>query len=159
MPVYILRILDKSQTRGINPRVLGHELNSSNLIMNDEVTWVTFHGQYDFSYLMKVILAAQLPDRPTGFLDYLEMIFPVKYDIKMMINEMEEIKNFSLQKLGNDLCIERHGRQHQGGSDALLTLGKLFLLFFWSFNLEMGIMYGIVGLNGILSILRNVRMG
>jgi hypothetical protein len=41
-----------------------------------------------------------------------------------MINEMEEIKNYSLQKLGNDLCIERHGQQHQGGSDALLTLGK-----------------------------------
>ena len=41
----------------------------------------------------------------------------------MMINEMEEIKNYSLQKLGNDLCIERTGRQHQGGSDALLTLG------------------------------------
>ena len=99
--------------------------------MNDEVTWVTFHGQYDFSYLMKVILAAQLPDRPTGFLDYLEMIFPVKYDIKMMINEMEEIKNFSLQKLGNDLCIDRHGRQHQGGSDALLTLGKFFFRKFF----------------------------
>lgn len=110
--------------------------------MNDEVTWVTFHGQYDFSYLMKVILAAQLPDRPTGFLDYLEMIFPVKYDIKMMINEMEEIKNFSLQKLGNDLCIERHGRQHQGGSDALLTLGKLWLLILMNVGLGGGLKMG-----------------
>lgn len=95
----------------------------SNLILNDKVTWVTFHGQYDFSYLMKVISSNRLPSTPESFFNYLELYFPVKFDIKMMINEMEEIKNYSLQKLGNDLCIERTGRQHQGGSDALLTLG------------------------------------
>ena len=96
----------------------------SNLILNDDVTWITFHGQYDFTYLMKVLIGTNLPNRPDEFLDKLNLYFPVKYDIKIMINEMEEIKNYSLQKLGNDLCIERYGQQHQGGSDALLTLGN-----------------------------------
>lgn len=72
-----------------------------------------------------MLLGVRLPNLPEQFLDYLNVYFPVKFDIKIMINEMEEIKNYSLQKLGNDLCIERHGQQHQGGSDALLTLGKL----------------------------------
>ena len=100
-------------------------MTSSNLVLNEEVTWITFHGQYDFTYLLKVLLGIRLPNLPEQFLDYLNVYFPVKYDIKIMINEMEEIKNYSLQKLGNDLCIERHGQQHQGGSDALLTLGIL----------------------------------
>lgn len=103
---------------------LGNELNMSNLVLNPEVTWITFHGQYDFTYLLKVLKGSLLPDTPEPFLTCLNLYFPVKYDIKIMINEMEEIKNYSLQKLGNDLCIERHGQQHQGGSDALLTLGR-----------------------------------
>ena len=73
-----------------------------------------------------MVLATGLPNSPDEFKQILECTFPIKYDIKMMINEMEEIKNYSLQKLGNDLCIERTGRQHQGGSDALLTIGIFF---------------------------------
>ena len=79
-----------------------------------------------------MVLGTGLPNSPDAFAQILECTFPVRYDIKMMINEMEEIKNYSLQKLGNDLCIERTGRQHQGGSDALLTIGiclyQLFIL-------------------------------
>ena len=101
----------------------------SNLILNRKVKWVVFHGQYDFSYLLKIILGTNLPNDPKDFMSILEFTFPVKFDIKIMIHEIEEIKNYSLQKLGNDLSIERHGRQHQGGSDALLTLGKYFFNF------------------------------
>jgi CCR4-NOT transcription complex subunit 7/8 len=121
--------MSNSKKRGIHARDLGNELHMSNLVLNDKVTWITFHGQYDFTYLLKVLLAMNLPTMPENFLDYLNLYFPVKYDIKIMINEMEDIKNYSLQKLGNDMCIERHGQQHQGGSDALLTLGRIWIPF------------------------------
>ena len=40
------------------------------------------------------------------------------------MTENEDIKNFSLQKLGIEYLCKREGEQHQAGSDALLTLGN-----------------------------------
>ena len=119
-----IKISFKYKEKGIDPMEFGSELTTSNITLNEEVTWVTFHGQYDFSYLIKVLFGDPLPNNPEEFLKILRVYFPVKFDLKIIIHEFEEIKHYSLQKLGNDLSIERHGSQHQGGSDALLTLGK-----------------------------------
>jgi CCR4-NOT transcription complex subunit 7/8 len=43
-----------------------------------------------------------------------------------MINELEDMNNYSLQKLGQEMEILRRGIQHQAGSDSLLTLELFF---------------------------------
>lgn len=95
----------------------------SGLIFNENIEWITFHGQYDFAYLLKVVIGQNLSNDYDTFENELKTYFPNKYDIKEIISEREELKNHSLQRLGNEYCIERTGQQHQGGSDALLTLG------------------------------------
>lgn len=98
---------------------------SSGLVINPEVTWITFHGTYDFSYLIKTLLNQKLGKTIQEFIQILFHIFPNNYDIKNIINEFTELRNLSLTKLGNELGVERSGTQHQAGSDAQLT-SKLF---------------------------------
>ena len=93
----------------------------SRLVVNPNVYWITFHGTYDFSYLFKVLKNCDLPENSKIFLKNLKHIFPNIYDIKTMINELENKKNHSLSRLAQDLDIARSGIQHQAGSDALLT--------------------------------------
>lgn len=111
---------------GIDPNMFSDLLMSSGLVINPDVYWITFHGAYDFSYLLKVLINDVLPQTSEQFMNYLKHIFPNVYDIKTMINEIEQWKNYSLSKLGYDLNIQRTGHQHQAGSDALLTLELFF---------------------------------
>lgn len=101
-------------------------LMSSGLVINPNVYWITFHGTYDFSYLLKVLLNTTLPQTSKDFLRILKHVFPNIYDIKTMINDLDELKNHSLSRLGQEMEIKRKGIQHQAGSDALLTLELFF---------------------------------
>ena len=96
--------------------------------------WITFHGAYDFSYLLKVLINDSLPPTSEQFMNYLKHIFPNIYDIKTMINEIDQWKNYSLSKLGFDLNIKRYGHSHQAGSDSLLTLELFFKIKETSFK-------------------------
>lgn len=60
-------------------------LMSSGLVVNPHVQWVTFHGTYDFSYLLKELLSCELPNSAKEFLKYLRHVFPNIYDIKTML--------------------------------------------------------------------------
>lgn len=79
--------------------VFGDLLMGSKLVINPNVYWITFHGTYDFSYLYKVLLNSDLPNTSKNFLKHLKHIFPNIYDIKTMINELENKKNHSLSRL------------------------------------------------------------
>lgn len=107
---------------GIDPMVFSDLLMTSGLVVNSDVFWLAFHGAYDFSYLLKVLTNDVLPQTSDHFIQYLKHLFPNIYDIKNMINEIDEWKNLSLSRLGNELDLKRTGHQHQAGSDALLTL-------------------------------------
>lgn len=111
---------------GIDPMMFSDLLMSSGLVINPDVFWITFHGAYDFSYLLKVLINDVLPQTSEQFMNYLKHIFPNVYDIKTMINEIDHWKNYSLSKLGYEMNIQRTGHQHQAGSDALLTLELFF---------------------------------
>lgn len=125
---------DELVEHGIDPMVFSDLLMGSGLVVNPDVSWITFHGAYDFSYLLKLLINDALPQTSQQFMNYLKHIFPNVYDIKTMINEMEQWRNYSLSKLGFDLSIARTGHQHQAGSDALLTLELFFELLATKFR-------------------------
>ena len=117
---------DQLNARGIQETRLADVLLSSGLILNEDTHWITFHGAFDFGYLMRVITNCKLPSTLDKFHNALKMYFPSVYDLKIINQEVSELKNGSLAKLSHDLDIKRSGMQHQAGSDALLTLECYF---------------------------------
>lgn len=117
---------DQLNARGIQETRLADLLLSSGLILNDDTHWITFHGAFDFGYLIRVISNNKLPPTLDKFHQSLRLYFPSVYDLKIMIQEVSELKNGSLAKLSHDLDVKRSGMQHQAGSDALLTLECFF---------------------------------
>lgn len=117
---------DQLNLRGIDSTRFADLLVSSGLILNDDTHWITFHGAFDFGYLMKAISNSKLPATLEKFNTATKLYFPSIYDLKILINEVAELKNGSLAKLSHDLDVKRSGMQHQAGSDALLTLACFF---------------------------------
>ena len=91
------------------------------------VTWVSFNGLSDFANLLKLLIEDLLPNNSNDFLDLMKIYFPNVYDIKYLINENELYKG-GLNKIANELNIERKGEVHQAGSDSLITSQVFFKL-------------------------------
>lgn len=114
--------------KGIDPLRFADEFIQSGLVMNEEVHWITFHGAFDFAYLIKVFTNSLLPASLDKFKLQVKQNFPILYDIKIMMKEVSELRNGSLQKLARDLDVRRVGTMHQAGSDSDLTLRCFFKL-------------------------------
>ena len=50
--------------------------------MNDRLTWICFHGCYDFAYMLKILMNEKLPASRDHFEMYLKVFFPNLLDIK-----------------------------------------------------------------------------
>jgi len=107
--------------------VFAEQVITSGLILNEEVYWITFHGIYDFAYLLKLFTNQPLPDDEEAFFKTLELYFPVFFDIRYLV-KFTDYNRGSLQKLQNDCNIIRIGSQHQAGSDSIVTC-EVFLKF------------------------------
>jgi CCR4-NOT transcription complex subunit 7/8 len=114
-------------SRGIPAEMFGEYLITSGLILNEELHWVSFHGVYDFAYLLRVITNLNIPENENGFFEILKMYFPHYYDIRYLVRYLENMRG-SLSKLGQDLNCNRIGIQHQAGSDSLITSEIFFKL-------------------------------
>lgn len=108
------------ERRGCDVERFGEVLMSSGVVLNDDVRWITFHSGYDFGYLLKVVTALPLPDTEAEFFELLRLYFPVVYDIKHLMRFCDNLHG-GLNKLAEQLAVERIGPQHQAGSDSLLT--------------------------------------
>jgi len=101
---------------------------SSGLCLNEDIKWISFHGGFDFAYLIKMLAGQNLPENDVGFYKLLSPYFPQFYDLKHIVRDIDSLKGGGLSKLANDLSVKRIGPQHQAGSDALLTLSTYFKL-------------------------------
>ena len=110
----------KHESYGIEVLSFGALLISSGFVLNRNVKWVGFHASYDVGYLLKVLTDSPLPKHHEMFFEMMHLFFPNFYDIKYLMRYCKNLKG-GLQELGDDLRIPRIGRQHQAGSDALLT--------------------------------------
>ncbi|KAK4536281.1 hypothetical protein CDCA_CDCA08G2306 [Cyanidium caldarium] len=105
---------------GIDPLRFGELLMTSGIVLNEQVTWVTFHSGYDFGYLIKICTADALPEDEREFHELLQLFFPRVYDVKVLMERLE--LRGGLNRLAETLQVRRYGPIHQAGSDALLTL-------------------------------------
>ncbi len=110
----------RHESMGIDVVDFGELLMTSGLVLVDNVTWVSFHSGYDFGYLLKLLTCRPLPDTEKEFFSLLSLYFPHLYDIKYL-TASNDMFHGGLNKLGEDLKVERTGQKHQAGSDSLLT--------------------------------------
>ena len=115
------------ENRGILPEVFGEYMISSGLLLNEEIYWISFHGIYDFAYILKCVSNLNLPDTELNFFENLKIYFPNYYDIRFLVRYNDSFRG-SLSKLGQELNIARIGTQHQAGSDSHITSEIFFKL-------------------------------
>jgi CCR4-NOT transcription complex subunit 7/8 len=113
------------EERGIDPIYFAELLISSGIVLCDDVKWISFHSGYDFGYLLKVLTCKALPEDEDNFFAQLKLYFPQIYDIKFLMKSCENLKG-GLNKLAEDLEVERIGPEHNAGSDSLLTQATFF---------------------------------
>mmetsp|Transcript_12942 Transcript_12942/g.18528 ORF Transcript_12942/g.18528 Transcript_12942/m.18528 type:complete len:291 (-) Transcript_12942:231-1103(-) len=111
--------------KGIDVNDFGEILMTSGIVLNEDVKWISFHSGYDYGYLLKVLTCQALPKEERDFFELLRTYFPCVYDIKYLMKSCENLKG-GLQKVAEELQIERIGPQHQAGSDSLLTAATFF---------------------------------
>jgi len=119
---------DRHQKQGIDVQEFGELLMTSGLVINDDVKWISFHGCYDFGYLLKLLTCAPLPQSEAGFFERLHDYLPSLYDVKYLLMNVRNFQfngSFSLQKVAEQFQIPGPGPPHQAGPDSLLT-GQIF---------------------------------
>ncbi|KAK9100281.1 hypothetical protein Scep_023711 [Stephania cephalantha] len=159
---------EKSSEKGIDGYRFSELLMTSGVVINGGVHWVTFHGAYDFGYLLKVLMGDKLPETRAGFINLMNVYFPTVYDIKCLTKYCDHVHLMhdtvrgglgwrntipgGLSKLAALLDVERTGTCHQAGSDSLLTSGtfmKLKKLFFnGSIEKYDGVLFGVGDVSG-----------
>uniref|UniRef100_A0A0D6QXQ8 poly(A)-specific ribonuclease n=1 Tax=Araucaria cunninghamii TaxID=56994 RepID=A0A0D6QXQ8_ARACU len=111
----------KNEEIGIDSCVFGELFMSSGVVLNENVQWISFHGGYDFGYLLKLLTCRDLPQDEADFFKLLRTYFPTVYDIKYLIRFSNQNVHGGLNKIAELLQVPRVGPSHQAGSDSLLT--------------------------------------
>jgi CCR4-NOT transcription complex subunit 7/8 len=109
---------------GIEQEYFAENIIASGVVLNENVKWITFHGVYDFAYLLKTISNQTLPEDEQTFMEYLFVYFPNFYDLRYMIKNISWLKG-GLSRIASDLDIKWNGAIHQAGCDSILT-SKVF---------------------------------
>lgn len=117
----------RHEDEGIDVHRFGELIMTSGLVLVPDVRWVSFHSGYDFGYLVKLLTCEALPSDEESFFELLRLYFPNVYDVKLMMSGVDGLHG-GLQKVAEDLKVERIGPMHQAGSDSLLTASTFFAL-------------------------------
>jgi hypothetical protein len=116
---------DKHRDEGICPYAFGEMFQASGLVCNENMKWISFHGGYDFAYLVKALTGGvALPARVGDMLNYVDLFFPYRCDVKYLLKEMFR---GSLSSLATQMRVASSSL-HQAGSDALVTRNAFFRL-------------------------------
>uniref|UniRef100_A0A9J8C1T6 poly(A)-specific ribonuclease n=1 Tax=Cyprinus carpio carpio TaxID=630221 RepID=A0A9J8C1T6_CYPCA len=133
----------KHEEEGIDTLYFAELLMTSGLVLCENVKWLSFHrvfskvikssslgtsyrsiifshSGYDFGYLVKLLTDSRLPEEEHEFFQILNLFFQAIYDVKYLMKSCKNLKG-GLQEVADQLELKRIGRQHQAGSDSLLT--------------------------------------
>ena len=119
---------EKLKNRGIDHNLFSQYLMTSDLVLNPEIKWISFQGSYDFGYLLKLLLGTELlPESEEVFVESLNLYFVNFYDIRMLVKGYQNMQG-GLNRLAEQLNVQRLGMIHQAGSDSMITSDVFFKL-------------------------------
>ena len=118
---------DKLKKKGINHKIFAQYLIISNLVLNPDIKWVSFQGAYDFGYLLRLLIGTNLPEKEDEFINLLNLYFINYYDIRILVKGNEHMQG-GLNRLAEQLEVNREGKIHQAGSDSVVTIDVFFKL-------------------------------
>ena len=118
---------NKLKTDGINHKKFFEIFKNSGLVLNPRIFWISFHGSYDFAYLLNNLMGNTLPPNENDFTKILSAFFPNHYDIRILVKDKNNLQG-SLNKLAAYLDIMREGKMHQAGSDSSVTINIFWKL-------------------------------
>lgn len=75
------------------------------LICNEDITWVCFHGGFDFTYFVKLLSNENIPEKYEDFNALMKLYFPNFYDLKFMIKDFDNLKYNGLSRLADELRV------------------------------------------------------
>ncbi|KAL1532403.1 putative CCR4-associated factor 1 11 [Salvia divinorum] len=110
----------KHKRRGINSRFFAAHFLKSGL--GTGRAWVTFHGLYDFGFLIKILTREALPNYLEEFMVLLRHFLGIQvYDLKPISRSLA--LHGGLDAVARSLSVRRAaGKSHHAGSDILLTM-------------------------------------
>ncbi|XP_057496045.1 probable CCR4-associated factor 1 homolog 11 [Actinidia eriantha] len=115
----------KNRDEGIDSKLFAFLLVRAGVVLNSQtaVTWVTFHGAYDFGFLIKLLTQNDLPPNLPMFMQLMRIYFGgFVLDLKHMMKFCDGLCG-GLEKLAKALNVDRVvGKSHQAGPDSLLTM-------------------------------------
>ncbi|PKI35422.1 hypothetical protein CRG98_044192 [Punica granatum] len=142
---------ERNREEGIESHRFAELMYTSGMLFGrGGITWVTFHGSYDFAYLVKILSKwDSLPAKLEDFLCLMRVFFGDRvYDIKYMMRFCNSLYG-GLERLAKTLQVDRAvGKCHQAGSDSLLTwraFQRMRDIFFVNAQPERlaGVLYGL----------------
>lgn len=99
------------------------------MVLNEKVSWICFHGSFDFAYYLKIMMNDYLPSTKEQFYKLLNIFFPVVYDLKTFISLFyPSLEHSGLNRIADVLGLDRVGTNHQAGSDSYVTAKVFFHL-------------------------------
>eukprot|EP00747_Dinoflagellata_sp_TGD_P195154 gnl/TRDRNA2_/TRDRNA2_63413_c0_seq2.p1 gnl/TRDRNA2_/TRDRNA2_63413_c0~~gnl/TRDRNA2_/TRDRNA2_63413_c0_seq2.p1 ORF type:complete len:377 (-),score=80.62 gnl/TRDRNA2_/TRDRNA2_63413_c0_seq2:168-1298(-) len=103
---------------GIASTALGRRLAQSPLVgkRSDVPRWITFSGEYDLAYMLKLLTGTSLPRDAEAFDEAIATFCPRRNELR------ERLLYGSLESAAMDHGIKRRGSSHTAGSDALVYL-------------------------------------
>lgn len=118
----------KNKEKGIDSCEFAELVLSSGLVLSS-LTWITFHGAYDFGFLIKILTKRKLPEDKESFMGLVNFYFGFRvYDMKYMMRSVNGLHG-GLERVAKLMGIDRiTGNSHEAGSDSLLTL-QTFMRF------------------------------
>ena len=73
--------------------------------MNEDLKWISFHGGFDFGYLLKLCMCCEMPPNIKAFYSKLKLYFPEFIDIKFIVKNVDELKQGGLSRLASELMV------------------------------------------------------
>jgi CCR4-NOT transcription complex subunit 7/8 len=122
---------DFLEDHGITHAAFGELLISSGLVLEEDVTFVTFHGGFALAYLLKLMTCRDMPSTVDAFVDAIHQYLPRLFDLRYAMQKVKpHWAGGSLDNLGAEFGIKREATMpaHTAGSDAFLALKVYFAM-------------------------------
>ncbi|CAH01890.1 CCR4-NOT core DEDD family RNase subunit POP2 [Kluyveromyces lactis] len=84
-------ILERHQQNGVDFDEFAQLMMDSGLLLNDEVTWISYHAAYDYGFLINRLMNTNMPNNKEDFEWWVQKYIPTSYDLNLINKLVHEV--------------------------------------------------------------------